>query len=124
MLKNFRGNRGQVISGEYVVASVLIIAALTVMFTYVKRALQGRVYDAQRYVMKQASNALNDGVSPDKTYSVGMEYEPYYDVSSANADVYQKDTSHLSAGMTYNKSVDFEQRVRAVSNQLQPGAAQ
>ncbi|MBF0386478.1 MAG: hypothetical protein HQL20_01320 [Candidatus Omnitrophica bacterium] len=114
MLKNFYSRKGQAISGEYVVASVLIVIAITVMSTYIRRALQARTHDTQRWVMVKATNALEG------TVQVNMEYEPYYVESTANIDSYQKDNSFLAAGGAYNKIINTEQGMSMSSNQLAP----
>lgn len=115
MLKNRRSQKGQAVSSEYVVAGVLVIAAFMAMSVYVRRGIQAGVYDTQRKVMRDASNALGNKIS--------LEYEPYYAVSYANVDTYQADSSHLSGGGVYNKVVNFERGSLSTSKQLQPGAA-
>ena len=76
MIKMFHGQRGQSVATEYVVIFFLAIAAVAAMAMYVRRAFQGRFYDARMYTMQKAAQALGE--------SVPFEYEPYYAQTDSN----------------------------------------
>ena len=114
MFRRFRSSKGQGIVAEYMVILMVVIAAVATMFTYIKRTLQGRVYDAQCVVMNRASEALN---SP-----VAMEYEPYYVQSFTATDSYQSQLTH--AGGLFNKIDSAAKISDTVAEQYPPIAAQ
>ncbi len=120
MVKKRCSEKGQIISGEYVVASVLMIAALVSMSVYFRRALQARVHDTQLYAINEASTALY-GSGGNK---IPPQYEPYYTKSYAQIDSYQRDNSFFFNGGMVNKTINTEQGMTVFSKQLEPGLAQ
>ncbi|MEI6437121.1 MAG: hypothetical protein WCO69_00050 [Candidatus Omnitrophota bacterium] len=116
MLKNFRSKKGQAVSGEYVLAAILMVGALSVMTVYLRRAFQARVYDGQRKIMADASAALGT--------KVRAEYEPYYTMTSSRTNSSKADRSRGIAGGEINRTMESESGTFYVSNQLQPGLSQ
>jgi len=72
---NLKNRRGQGVTVEYAVLFFIVIAAITAMSTYSKRAIQGRVRDARNYVVRQVEPAYANGRTNSQFY---FEYEPYY----------------------------------------------
>ena len=91
MLMLFRRKEGQ-ISGEYVLLISLISLAITAMTVYVRRTLQARMYDADRYMITTAASALGN--------SVLYEYEPYYKNQASDTDAEQWTRETTAAGAT------------------------
>ena len=113
MLKLFRSSKGQTVSSEYVISTVLVVAAVIVMSTYIKRALQARAYDAQQKTIQDAQAALG--------LTVANEYEPYYLVSEAEVDQSRYDRTHITQnGGFFNKEIDMYRGVLTSSEQLAP----
>lgn len=84
----FYGQRGQSVATEYVVIFFLAIAAIAAMAMYVRRAFQGRVYDARMYTIQKASQALGGAVP--------FEYEPYYAETDSNLVKRTSETLNIS----------------------------
>ncbi len=78
MLRSFRSKKGQGVTGEYVALIALVSVAITAMTVYVRRTLQARAYDADRYMVTSAASALGN--------SIAFEYEPYYKQQASNTD--------------------------------------
>ncbi len=97
------------------VASILMIAAVVVMSTYVRRALQARAHDAQRKIMADVNTQAG--------LTVNMEYEPYYTISYSNVDSYQRDSSYTHNSGMVDREINMERGIKSVSNQLQPAKA-
>jgi Flp pilus assembly pilin Flp len=78
MLKRFCHNKGQSVSGEYVLLIALASIAIVGMTIYVRRALQARYRDANQAVYMKASATLGN--------QVRLEYEPYYANTATDTD--------------------------------------
>lgn len=102
-------------SGEYAVLIIIAVSAAIIMSVYVRRALQGRIHDANLRTMGSASLALNQNIN--------IEYEPYYVVSTTNTDQQTDDRSYHLPGGNYFKVIDFERRTSTSGQQLEPGRA-
>ena len=70
MLIHFRQRQGQSVMGQYAIVFFVVIATISVMTVYVRRGLQGRIYDAKKYMI--------DNISAGAKVTVAQEYEPYY----------------------------------------------
>lgn len=75
MMYKFHGKSGQIILSEWVLLAVIVMAALTIMSSYVRRAYQARIYDADVFMLSKAGNVFNN--------TIDLEYEPYYLNTSA-----------------------------------------
>lgn len=76
----FKSQKGQLIFSEYVLTFVLVVVVLSAMGVYIKRAIQGRARDANRYVIKRMS--AKGFTNPGGT-NIWVQYEPYYLSSEA-----------------------------------------
>ena len=96
---DIRCRKGQAVVPEHVVVFFIVVAALTAMTVYVKRALQARVRDSNIYMVNVASNACAQaeagrtaawnvdcqGAANFQNGQLRPEYEPYYGM--VNSDV-------------------------------------
>ena len=73
-------NKAQLISSEYVLTYVLVVVTLSAMGVYIKRAIQGRVRDANRHVLNRMSEK---GFTNPGGMNIWAQYEPYYLKSEA-----------------------------------------
>lgn len=80
-LKHFKKQHGQVISIEYAVLFFIVIAAITMMSTYTKRAVQARTRGALRYAAAEV-NGTYKAMYPNR--DVPIAYEPYYTRTSTD----------------------------------------
>ena len=116
MLKLFRGKRGQGISAEYAVSLVVGVAAVAMMFTFIKRTFQARALDAQKQAITQAAQVL--------AKPIAMEYEPYYSVSATKTDAYKEERTRIAFGGLFNKEIQDDKGIGAASRQLSPREVQ
>ena len=124
MFKLLRNYRAQAIIGEYVLVFFVAIAAMTGVTILVRRALQGRIHDAQITMYQTVTGEVSN------TFAVNglilrTEYEPYY--AYRNAVIVQEqdqsrrlyDSFNASSGI-FRLDLDDETRVVANSIQLPP----
>lgn len=84
ILKN---NRGQGVAAEYAILFLAIVAGITVMTTYAKRALQGRIHDARNYMYRQVNATYrSEGFYPDPAHVLPSGYQPYYQHTKTDKD--------------------------------------
>jgi hypothetical protein len=84
MLKVLKNQRAQIIAGEYVVIIFIVVAMMTAMGTYVKRALQGRIRDARKYMVQTVWDRTVTDEGRLYNGPLWRGYEPYYvDTNSA-----------------------------------------
>lgn len=74
MLKSLRNKNAQAVMGEYVLVIFLVMAVLTAMTIYFKRAVQARIHDARDYMVSEV-RVRTAGSFDGNLYK---EYEPYY----------------------------------------------
>ena len=82
---NLRRRRGQGLTIEYAVLFFIVIAAITTMSVYAKRAVQSRVRGARNYMVKQVEVAYQN-LHPSANFR--FEYEPYYVKTQIDKDEY------------------------------------
>ena len=111
MLSSFRRKKGQAVTAEYVVLIALISVAITAMTVYVRRTLQARIGDADRYMITTAANA--SGIN------VLYEYEPYYKRQTSNTDA-EKTTTYTTAGGGAAVTAVSQNRAAAEGDQKSP----
>lgn len=115
MLRRVRS--GQSMISEYALLLILAVTAVAAMTVYGRRALQGRIFDAQRYVIKQTATALGQPVA--------IEYEPYYANSSSNTDSRSAVLENVVRGQAYhNKETLTVSNTASISQQLPPSEAE
>ena len=79
MLRTLKNKNAQAVMGEYVLVIFLVMAVLTAMTVYFRRAVQARIHDARDYMVTEV-RARTTGVFNGNLY---REYEPYYGNTSA-----------------------------------------
>jgi cell envelope opacity-associated protein A len=115
MLRHINNKRAQAALGEYAVAILLVITALTTISVYFRRAIQARMYDARNYMGKQATANAVVGAS--------TEYEPYYTDTKATTKTSTNSKTEILAGGTsglFRKTINNSTDVNAVSKTLPP----
>ena len=108
---NIGYRRAQVLS-EYAITFFLIVAVISAMSVFVKRALQGRIFEA-RNAMIRTVNA----VSP---VAVPLEYEPYYVETRSEIKRSSSETVGLLGGAPSGVATkDFLEKTEAQTNSVQ-----
>ena len=96
MFKCSNSSRAQVFA-EYAFVIVIIVAVISAMAVYVRRALQARIWDARNTMIKTVVDNYN-GVA---NYAILNEYEPYYSQAATDAsNDSQEQASLLEGGQT------------------------
>jgi len=109
---NIGYRRAQVLS-EYAITFFLIVAVISAMSVYVKRALQGRIYEA-RNTMIRTVNAVSGNVA------VPLEYEPYYVQTQSEVKRDSTENAMLLGGETPGVAIkDFLEKTQAQTNSVQ-----
>ena len=124
MFKLLRNHHGQTTAMEYVMMFFLVSALLAAMSVYVKRAVQGRMRDARRFMVLEVNDVYTGNIA---LGNLALEYEPYYldSVSSRSQDI--QDTQRLigstlptaSSGI-YQAEYDEVTGTRTLSNTAPP----
>ncbi|MBF0533101.1 MAG: hypothetical protein HQL23_08425 [Candidatus Omnitrophica bacterium] len=65
--------QGQIISSEFAMSLILVVATLTCMSLYFRRAVQGRIRDARNYMVAE----VRSRAAGQYTGNLWGEYEPY-----------------------------------------------
>ena len=121
-----RQKKGQAVFGEYVLLAVIVVAVVTAMTVYVRRALQGRVRDS---IMSSAATARtpfskNGGVTFESyTGVVHLQYEPYYANRASFIDQQSDSVRTLTAGGSsgiYHEDINDKMYIQTYSNQAPP----
>ncbi len=106
-------------TSEYVITFFLVIAVISAMSVYVKRSLQGRIWDARNYMIHS--------IATSNTATLGnvilQEYEPYYVQTQSNVDSLMNSVQTLQGGGTtgiFGDKFTDQVRVTTDSNQLPP----
>ena len=81
MFKFFQPNNRAQVFAEYAFVIVIIVAVISAMAVYVRRALQARIWDARNSMIQTIVNNYN-GVA---NYTILNEYEPYYSQAESEA---------------------------------------
>jgi hypothetical protein len=102
--------RGQSISGEYLLTLFIVVAMMTAMVVYFRRAIQARVHDAQGYMFEEIAERAKDHYN-ELLYG---EYEPYYTETVSEIIRQSEIKQSLRPGGTsgrYRRDIDEETRV-------------
>lgn len=111
MLKRPRDTSGQAIGAEVVITFVVVVTAMVLISTYVRRALQGRARDTIIYTRDEAAQALGSDIL--------LQYEPYY--INSTADVRQSSTSQIETiGAEFVQTTDQSRTMQSNAIQLAP----
>ena len=81
MIKHYKLNTRAQVFAEYAFVIVIIVAVISAMAVYVRRALQARIWDARNSMIQAIANNYN-GVA---NYTILNEYEPYYSQAETEA---------------------------------------
>lgn len=82
MFKTLRDRKGQNSAIQYALTFFLIIGVVTTMAVYVRRAVQGKIYDARNYMFMTA-NAVYSNRQLNLVGVLSLQYEPYYEKRSS-----------------------------------------
>ena len=110
--------RGQNVA-EYAILIAVVIGAAMAMQTYVKRSLQGRIKDASdtRTGLTLGSGGTTD-LSAIANFSSGpVQYEPYYQNSTANVKSTRDFKEDVGAGYALQRSNINENTTKAAGSQ-------
>jgi hypothetical protein len=122
MLKNIQNKRAQAVMGEYVVVIFLVIAVISTMTIFFKRAVQARIHDARDYMVSEVRERTR-GEFDGNLYK---EYEPYYvNTAAPVARVVQHKKTLLEGGTSGIFLMDMDEQTDvtgAVSVTLPPSA--
>ncbi len=77
----FKNKRGQGNAIEYAVVFFMVVAVVSGMSTYAKRAVQARVRGARNYMWVQVNGVYNQEITGTP---MPVEYEPYYVKTTSN----------------------------------------
>lgn len=94
MFSKLKKNRAQATLTEYMVMIFIVVGVMTSMSAFIKRALQGRIYDARNFsvnLIKEQTEGKYDG-------PIYYAYEPYYANSTSFIDSKEATTSKLLRG--------------------------
>ena len=128
MLKNLQKNNAQIVIGEYVLLFFVVTAVIGAMTIYVRRALQGRLRDAQLAMYETATPEIWVGTGvplvAGQTFFF-LDYEPYYVNRTAMISRTQNETRRLSGSFNaasgiFRYEVDNRTQAQMDSVQLPP----
>lgn len=118
MIKKNRSKSGQALTSEYAIALVLGVAAAGSMFFYFKRALQGKIRDANIHMIREVM--VGSGGS---AVNVLLQYEPYYTTSNSETDLYTVREEKTLAGGVLGLDTKLVRDEGVYSVQLPPKEA-
>lgn len=105
MLRLYHNKKAQANFAEYAIVFIIIVGMMTGMGVYIRRAIQGKIYDARNTMLKtvfiRTAGYYNNGLY--------LEYEPYY--SNTTSSVVAELSSNMkllgggSSGI-YRETVD------------------
>lgn len=110
---------------EYSILLGIAIAGIVAMAVFVQRGLQGRIFEAKKYMTQTVSCAVQE-TGAEGRFSV--EYEPYYvDTNSSVVQDSEDETHHNKGGDSegiYHRDFSEGLIVQMNSYQLPPGMGQ
>jgi len=124
MFKNISNNRAQSVMGEYVLTFFLVVAFMTSMTLYLKRALQSYVREARL----EMGDVIENRTFGFYRGNIITQYEPYYINSAASVDRRLSSSDGLlpSPGFAtgiYSKTFDESTTTQSRSETLPPQLA-
>ncbi len=109
MLKYLKDKQAQVMVGEYVMVIFLVLAAMTAITVYFKRAVQARIHDARYYM----ANEVRQRVGEQFNGTLSGSYEPYYTDTSSTISRGSSQTTSVFPGLS---SGIFEESFNEATN--------
>ena len=125
MFKKLKQSKGQGIAVQYALLFFMVVAVIVNMTTYIKRAMQARIYGARQYMLDQV-NAVHSDPSGNYVGTVQPEYEPYYAISRADSTQrlrQTRETSGLGNTSIFTLGINEFRGARSTGNQLPPAQA-
>ena len=119
MLKTLRNTKAQAVMGEYVIVIFLVMAVMTSMTIYFKRAVQARIHDARDYMVTE----VRERTAGIYTGNLYREYEPYYSNTSATVFKVTDHETMVQSGASsgiFRKVYDERTSVRVNSETAPP----
>lgn len=119
MLRYLKTNKAQAVMGEYVMVFFLVVAMVTAMTIYFRRAVQARMHDARNVMI----NTVLDRSGTYFTGNILAGYEPYY--ANTVSEVWRSEGSEtrlLEGGSSgiFQKDSDESTRVTTQSQTAPP----
>ncbi len=102
MFSKLKKKRAQAILTEYMVVIFIVVGVMTSMSVYIKRALQGRMYDARNYAVNSIKEQTKDKYKGPVYYA----YEPYYANSTSIIESNESMKSKLFGGGASTREFD------------------
>src|SRR3569623_1292015 len=110
-MMHYRNRKGTATLAEYSITILLVVAALTAMTTYVKRALQAKMRDARHYMIETATTGCEvncrNAAHIAEGSTIAQQYEPYYTQSSAGISL-DSETNKMLLASEKGSSGDFK----------------
>ena len=119
MLKRLKNHQAQANITEYVVIIFIVVGMMTAMGVFVKRALQGRIFDARNYAVK----TIKDMTKGDYNGNVFYAYEPYYAETVSLIKSGEMTDEVLSQGGASRKNFNSETMIMTNSETAPPKEA-
>lgn len=126
MFKLIRNNKAQATVGEYVLVFFVVVGVITGMSIFVRRAIQGRIRDAQDTMYRTIEGEVTNTFGLGNGLRFRREYEPYYALRWAQTQHTQNERRQLygsfnqSSGI-YRLDIDKDEtRVTSNGYQLPP----
>lgn len=104
MFSKLKKSRAQATMTEYMVMIFIVVGMMTAMSAFIKRVLQGRVYDARNF----AVNMIKEQTEGKYRGPVYYAYEPYYANSTSIIDSKEAITSKLLGGGASTREFDSD----------------
>ena len=108
MLKALKNKNAQAVMGEYVLVIFLVMAVLSAMTFYIRRAVHARIHDARDYMVREVRGRTAGAFNGD----LYKEYEPYYGNTAARISRRVDDETRVLPGASsgifqkiYNETV-------------------
>lgn len=111
MFKLLRQDKGQGIIVQYALTFFLVVAVIVAMTAYVRRAVQGRIYDTRHFMFYTANEAFSD-TSLNLYGNLLMAYEPYYANREFTRVIDRRETERTEGALgtsgIYKKEYDYD----------------
>lgn len=80
----FTGRKGQMIASEYVITLFIVVAVISGLSVFFRRAVQGRIRDAHNSMLNIVRDRIGAQYAGNSVY---IQYEPYYRVTDSESTV-------------------------------------
>lgn len=83
---------GQMIASEYVIVLFVVVAMMTGMSLYFRRAIQGRIRDAHNAMFNIVKDRIGTAYAGNEVY---LQYEPYFRDTDSTSLIAGNDTKQI-----------------------------